>query len=269
MEIKLEGVQIMMRNRNMEAKLAEKKLEMEKINSKLARANEELVELEKIKMEFLTIISHEIRTSLNGILAPILLLQSKLKDSQYSKLFEILVSSASRLEKFALTSLFITELKTGIRKFSANTINLYDFVQDILINIHIISNEKNLRFDANAIPKDLNIKGDSRLLFICFKGILENAVIYSPVCGTIGIHAAINNNTITCDISDEGPGFSHAALNNLFKLFRPGEPHIDQNLGLDLTLAGLIMEAHTGKIEVENVDGKGARVRLIFPVEIN
>ena len=257
--------QFIMTNQILELKLAEKTCELEKANLKLAKANEDLLELDKVKMEFLRIISHEIRTSLNGILGPIILIKDKLEDSKYSNLLEILISSASRLEKFSLTALAITELKTGIRNSIIKRINLNSLIQDVLISANKQSKQKNIIFDLSAISKELIIKGDLQLLLICLSGIIENAVKYSPHGGTIYIRTENKNNLIYCEISDEGPGFSDAAIGNLFKLFRPGEPHIDQNNGLGLTLAKLIMEAHSGNIDVENLTGTGAIVRLIFP----
>ncbi len=267
LELKYSREQLKMTNQILELKVAERTSELKKSNEELSKANEELLGLDKVKTEFLNIISHEIRTPLNGILGPIELIKHELNDSKLTKLFEILNYSVSRLEKFALTALTITELKSGVRCVSLEKINLNELIQKALITINEISKPKNLRFDIGTISNELIIKGDLRELIMCFKGILENAVIYSPPGGNIFIRAESKNNGISCEISDEGPGFSEIALKNLFKLFRPGEPHIDQNIGLDLTLAKLIMEAHSGKIIIENLAVKGAMVKLIFPLD--
>ncbi len=265
LELKSHREQLKMTNQILELKVAERTSELKKSNEKLAKSNEELMELDNVKTEFLNIISHEIRTPLNGIVGPIELIKSELNDSKLTKLFEILESSVSRLEKFTLTALAITELKTGLRKDSLKKINLSELIQNTLLAINEQSKPKNIKFDTSSFSaKDL-ITGDLNLLTMCFKGILENAVIYSPSGGTVMIRVENKNNSTSCEISDEGPGFSEIALKNLFKLFRPGETHVDENLGVDLTLAKLIMEAHSGKIIIENLKNKGAMVKLIFP----
>ena len=265
MESIFERNQLKMKNQALELKLAEKALEIEQLSSKLEEANAGLLELEAMKSDFLSIISHEVRTSLNGILGSILLIRDKLPDNRFSILFDILVSSASRLEKFSLTALSITELKTGVRKYTPTGINLDALIREILISFHPVSRQKGISFNLAGISRELEICGDRDLLAICFTSIIENAVKYSPAGGIITIFTEQKNNTLTCIILDEGPGFSETALRHLFKLFSPGEPHIDQNIGLDLSLARLIMEAHSGKIEVENLQGGGAGVRLVFP----
>ena len=254
-----------MTKQDLELKLAEKTIELEKACQKLLQANADLLELENDKSEFLSIISHEVRTSLNGILGSILLIRDKLQDNKFSILFEILVSSATRLEKFSLTALSITELKTGVRKYSKTAVSLDTLIRETLVSFETLSRQKELKFDVSPISQENEIKGDPGLLEICFKSIIENAVKYSPAGGRITIRTENKNNAITCEISDEGPGFSETALKRLFKLFSPGEPHIDQNIGLDLSLARLIMDAHKGKIEVENRKEGGAGVKLVFP----
>ena len=64
-------------------------------------------------------------------------------------------------------------------------------------------------------------------------------------------------------------GYKGLLLNNLFKLFSPGEKHINENEGIELALAKLIMEAHSGEIEASNLGTGGALVRLTFPRNIN
>ena len=144
-----------MTNQILELKVAERTAELKKSNEKLAIANEELIELDKVKMEFLNIISHEIRTPLNGIIGPIELIKNELKDSKLTKLIEILDSSVSRLEKFTLTALAITELKAGIRIDSTKKINFNELIQNTLITFNEISKLKNLKFYTGTISKEL------------------------------------------------------------------------------------------------------------------
>ena len=73
-----------------------------------------------------------------------------------------------------------------------------------------------------------------------------------------------NDTEVSCRVTDNGPGFSEEALQGLFKLFAPGEPHINDNVGLDLALVKMIMDAHEGRIEIKNNTEGGATVKLLF-----
>jgi K+-sensing histidine kinase KdpD len=65
---------------------------------------------------------------------------------------------------------------------------------------------------------------------------------------------------------DQGCGFSENALKGLYKIFSPGEEHIDENVGLDLALVKMIMDAHGGSIMVTNNPAGGACVTLEFVI---
>ena len=96
----------------------------------------------------------------------------------------------------------------------------------------------------------------------CFDSLLENALGFSEIGSTVTLRFTICNDQVLFEVIDEGPGFSEHALNNLFKFFEPGEQHVDENIGLELALAKLIMDAHKGTIEVLNNPDKGATVKL-------
>ena len=251
-------------NQWLEEKVNERTLELKEVNKKLGKANEKLMNFDKVKAEFLNIISHEIRTPLNGIIGPISLLKNKLKDSNLSNLINILDISVSRLERFSLTALAITELQTDSKKVTIREIKLNELIESSVNEKYKMLEPKNLHLQIDPIPDELKISVDSKLLKICFGSILENAIKYSPKNGNIFIRTTQEDASVVCEISDEGKGFSETALQRLFKMFMPGDPHIDQNSGLELTLVKLIMDAHTGKIEVRNRKEGGASVKLIL-----
>jgi K+-sensing histidine kinase KdpD len=177
----------------------------------------------------------------------------------------VLNASASRLERFSLTALAITELKTMKRKFPLEKINIHELIGKILEGSQNTLVQRDISLDYGENPGLAIFTGNEYLVKMCLKGIFENAICFSPPAGTIWVSIKNTEGNILCEISDEGPGFSEVAMKNLFKLFQHGVSHLDQNMGLDLGLAKMIMEAHEGKIEIENRPEKGAVVKLEFP----
>ena len=112
------------------------------------------------------------------------------------------------------------------------------------------------------------IIGDYELLLLSFTSILDNSINHSGNGGRIMIKSEDNEEDIIYCITDEGSGFTEEAFKGLFKMFSPGEPFIDSNKGLSLSLVNLVMDAHEGKIEVSNNEDKGATVKLIFNKKI-
>ncbi len=239
----------------------------EKVNERteqLKKANQELLSLDNAKAEFLDIISHEIRTPLNGIIGPLQLLKERNKTGDLSQLINILDISVTRLERFSMAALTITNLRTKRHTVSKQPVKIEKLVDDSLMELNEKIRNKNLRVTKKMNSGEQVISGDFNLLKICIVNILLNAIKYSDTGGEITVQIRREDSEISCDISDQGPGFSEEALQKLFRLFAPGEQHIDKNIGLDLALAKMIIDAHDGKIEASNNKGGGARVKLTF-----
>ncbi len=244
-------------NRWLEEKVKERTLELKK-------ANEELLHLDNAKTEFLSIISHEIRTPLNGIVGPLKLLKDRIGSGDLTELLNILDISVTRLEKFSLAALTITSLRTQKQPIKRQAVVLEDLLDDALTEYDEKIREKDLKIKREMLHGKPEISGDHGLLKICMVNILSNAVKYSNKGGEILIRTGKNGEGIYCTISDEGPGFSEEALNKLFRLFAPGEQHINMNIGLDLALVKMIVDAHDARIEIKNNKNAGASVKLIF-----
>ena len=235
-------------------------------NGNLEKRSDEMESLEKFKNEFLNIVGHEIRTALIGISGPIDLLKNELDKEKTSALVKILDISISRLERFSLTALRITELKSRKEKIILSEIRLNELIQYSLRGVQDLLLTKKIKINISPIPDDQFIMGEMSLLRVCLESIIENAIRHSPFLGNVFIQTFIVNKELSCEITDYGEGFSFLNQTSSFTLFTRGEPYYGNNLGLNLTLSKLIMEAHSGRIKVIKMDGGGVLVRLVFPL---
>jgi two-component system sensor histidine kinase/response regulator len=264
LELKHSRTQLQALNEKLEEKVKERTLQLQKANEELSETHARLSALDKVKTEFLQLISHEIRTPLNGILVPIQLIKEQVDNQDLDQLFEILDTSVSRLESFAYKALLITRLRTNDREISKAGQPLKKIIQTILDELAEKIDQKQIILDIQEAPENLQVKGEYELLKTCLKGILENAVRFSPDNGEIRVNVFQKDSLIYCEINDQGSGFIPDILNRPFELFSADESIKDNNLGLDLYLSKIIMEAHSGLIEVENTEKGGALVRLVF-----
>lgn len=230
----------------------------------LQKANEELLSLDNAKSEFLNIISHEIRTPLNGIVGPLQLLKERAETGDLSELINILDISVTRLERFSLAALTITNLRTKRHKVIKKAVNLGELIDSSVKELDEKIRLKNIQITRKMVSGEQVIFGEFDLLRVCMINILLNAIKYSDNDGEITIQTMQSKKEISCEISDRGPGFSEEALKKLFRLFAPGEEHINENIGLDLALVKMIIDAHDGQIEIGNNPDGGATVQLIF-----
>ena len=251
-------------NKILDAKVKERTLDLMTANNDLDKANKELAVLDKAKNDFLSLISHEIKTPLNGILGFTDILKDRIQSPELLEFLHYLEMSARRLEEFSNKALLITELIAEKREIVINNIS-----PDALIDKTIVLFQKKIKAKGitflfqkdQAIEK---IKADSELIQICFEQLIDNLVNYSPYNEKIVIKIFAEEQSTICEFIDNGSGFTDKILDNPFIIFGIGDKHIDRNTGTNLALIKLIMDAHKGKIEVRNNLTKGATVTLIF-----
>jgi signal transduction histidine kinase len=184
---------------------------------------------------------------------------------EYKKLFYMLESSAQRLTHFLLLAERITAFKTQRYKINPEVINLNSLIDDTLKSIENRLKEKNLKTEVDLSSED---KGDcyaeKQLIEICLFEILDNAIKYSDTNGVITINSYIKKDKYFIEIIDNGPGFSTDVLKNIFKPFISDKEISKQGMGLNLALIRLIIEAHSGNINIFNNENGGAKIQLTF-----
>ncbi len=246
----------------LESEVDKRTQELKIANTELENRNKELIELDNTKTEFLRMISHEIRTPLNGILGVLYLLKDQAESIEMVNLINGLDSSAKRLEKFSMMALYITSLKSGKYKMNLSNIKIRELIEFSLLELSELINEKNLTVKIDDSLNDILINGDYDLLIMALSKVLGNSVKHSPNNGFIKIRNKKHNNKYIVEIRDNGKGFSKKVLDTKFEPFSTGDEHINLNMGNDLALVKLIIDAHKGKITLQNSDDGGAIVLI-------
>ncbi len=250
-------------NQWLEEKVTERTRELKESNEELAKAKEELEELDLAKNEFLRLINHEIRTPLNGILGGLMIIKDYELPGEINDFIEMLDLSTQRLERFSYKALDISALRTiGKEGLGLKSCNLYGMLNDIKNDLTGQLAAKNINLIMNNSLKDIKIFVNRELVMNSLEYIIENAIRFSDQDSGIEINSTEHDNTVIIDIKDEGAGFSEYALKNLFKPFSNTKHHTDENMGLSLYYAKLVMDAHEGSISIEPNQPKGSIVKL-------
>lgn len=255
-------------NKSLEEKVLERTQQLKETNEKLEALNLKLIDLDKVKAEFLSLISHEIRTPLNGIIGPLELLKEPVSTGEISDLVEVLDISVKRLEKFALNALLITRLKTKQFEIKKDKIHISKLINEVIDEAKGKFKSGNIQVKRNdEITRDL-IYGEAELIKKCIGNILDNAILFSPQDGTIEINTYVEDQSIICEIKDNGTGFATGAIDQVFELFAAGDACKDNCTGIGLPISKMIMEANSGSIIIGNNPGGGASVKLLFQKNI-
>ena len=247
-------------NETLEEKVAEKTAMLEDANRKLAN-------LEKAKSDFLILLSHELRTPLHGILGFSELLMDTLSSEDQIDSCRMIVESGQRLLRLSETAILLTSLQIEKYDFTMEDIPVEDIMEDVFLRGTLLAREKRIELTEDTSIGDEFLKGDRTLMARCLTDVLDNAAKFAPEGGRVAITSIVKNETLLIEITDNGPGFSKEALDQLFDLFSPGKVYQHkEGGGLSLAAAKIIMDIHAGSIHAENRPEGGALVRLMLPV---
>lgn len=245
-------------NRDLEKKVFERTKQLE-------AANRQLLSLEKAKSEFLSIISHELRSPLNALIGLTSLLdQTELSEEQKGYM-QSLGQTSNRLARFSEMALLITSLQT-----KNQAVDFYEVLVKVLVEVAVEGltfqiKEKRINIEQHIEDEHLLVFVDAYLIRKCISILIENAVYMLPEGGKVAIKAYRAKDKKVCiQVSDNGEGFSPYVLEVLNDFFLTGNMISNETVGLSLAAVKLIMDAHGGEITVDNMPEGGAKVCLFF-----
>ena len=261
----------MSRNMNqiLEAKVAQRTFELEESLKKLSEAKKELELLSIAKSEFLNLISHEIRTPLNGIMGSLALIGRYQYTEEVNRYFSLLDTSVKRLEKFSNTILEASTLRLkGERALRKLEIDIVSVIKQAIDESAKKFSEKGIGIILQNDAVNSSIKGDHKFLLKSFSAVLDNSLKFSPKEGKVEIKISnVDDGFVKVTIADDGKGFSKIAMDNIYKPLSNLEAHFDQNTGMGLHLAKLVVDAHAGFISAGNREPKGALIQIVLPLK--
>lgn len=232
--------------------------------------NESLLELDRLKDEFLAGTSHELRTPLNGIigLADSMIngAVGDLTDEAKTNL-KLIVSSGKRLENLVNDILDFSKLKEKNINLKLDSINVYQLVENMLYVFIMLKGEKNLEI-INSVPKDLpyaycDVDRIEQILY----NIVGNAVKFTRK-GKIEISAKDTEKELIISIEDTGIGIPENKIDSIFKSFEQVDGSVEREYGgtgLGLSISKKLIELHNGTIWVESKLGKGTKFYFTLP----
>ncbi len=239
--------------------------------AQLAKANEELVRLNRLKSDFVSAVSHELRTPLTSIKGYTSLVRA-------GKLGPVTKEQAERLEKInrhtdslsALISdlLDIARIESGRVGMTIRPVELPRLLDSVVDLLGPQIKEKNLHI-ALRIPEKLpSVQADENQIQRVFTNLLSNAIRFTPEKGTISIQAIPTDSALKLEVQDTGIGMPPEDVSMLFtEFFRADNPvnRERKGTGLGLVLVKRIIEAHGGRIGVRSEVGKGTTFYFDLP----
>ncbi|HEX9126368.1 MAG TPA: ATP-binding protein [Methylomirabilota bacterium] len=243
----------------------------QELEDKVARATQRLRELDQAKSEFLSVVSHEMRTPLTALQGfSELLLVRDVPPERARRFLGHVHTESQRLGRIVTDLLDLTRIESG-RSLSLRREPL-DLRELVDANLEIFACQHRLhRFDSSIAEALPPLCADRDAVDRILKNLLTNAVKYSPRGGRVLVEAgpaADHASMVELAVEDNGVGIPAEALPNIFDPYvRVPNPETATapGLGLGLSLVRALAHAHGGLVEVESLPGKGSRFRVLLP----
>ncbi|HSM25250.1 MAG TPA: HAMP domain-containing sensor histidine kinase, partial [Anaerolineaceae bacterium] len=159
------------------------------------------------------------------------------------------------------------EAGIGLKLERTNPINL---AEQVVLELQPHANQKNIDLILEySINRDTNIEVDSALVQQALYNVVENALKYNSLGGTVKVNVNSNESHAMFEITDNGIGIAPIDLPHLFeKFYRSGrrEAYNQRGTGLGLAIVKTIIEKHNGKVWVESKLGRGSSFYLQLPI---
>jgi len=230
-----------------------------------------LKEVDRVKSNIISSVSHELKTPLTTIKTYLMLLQRGKPEKKDSYL-TVLNREADRLAIIIEDLLDLSALETGKIPSRLEPLELFATVGDVVTSCQTLADTKQISVDSKVDTSLPLAIADSNQLEQVLTNLIVNALNYTIRGGAVKIRAgegSLNDQDgVWVRVSDNGPGISTTDLPHLFDRFYRGEAALESGApgtGLGLAICKEIIERHQGKIEVESEPGGGASFTIWLP----
>jgi signal transduction histidine kinase len=232
----------------------------ERFNEMAAR----LAATEERERQFLMSVSHELRTPLTAIKGHVDALRDGLVDDPelVAASLDVVANEATRLERLVGDVLDLAKLRA--HRFTVHTeeVDMGRLIEQAYSSFGDEARRREIAYSVQGADAAPTLITDGDRVLQVITNLLKNAFRWTPDGGRIGLALESANGTVRVEVSDSGPGISDADAGRIFSPFVSSDV---QGTGLGLPIARELAGALGGRIELDTVQGRGSRFRLVLP----
>lgn len=256
--------------------------ELEKMNQQLDEENKKRIEAEnkaknalkkerelnELKTKFLSMVSHEFKTPLSGILTSTMLLSKyKLTEQQEKreKHLSIIKNKVHYLNNILNDFLSVEKLEKGEIRYNITSFPIKTTIDEAIGGASLLL-KKGQEIICNSAIEEIEVQQDAKILELTFLNLLSNAVKYSPENTTISISVRQNNSDTTIQVKDQGFGIPEKDQKNIFqRYFRAENVLLNEGTGIGLNIVKSHLENLGGTITFTSQENVGSTFIVTLP----
>ena len=230
-------------------------------------------ESNRLKDEFIAIMSHELRNPLNVIVgySELLVRMREIADSaQLLKIASAIKRNAETQAKLVQDVLDLSRLRSGKLNLNRELVYVLACVNNAVDTVRDEAAEKKITIAVNAADESVAVDADPIRLQQIVWNMLNNSIKFTPSGGTITVSISINNGNVALTVKDDGQGIAPAFLPHVFEIFRQadtGTARAQSGMGVGLAVLKQLVELHNGSVSVtSDGQGHGSQFTVSLPV---
>jgi PAS domain S-box-containing protein len=235
-----------------------------------------LIEVDRMKSEFVATVSHELRTpmtSIKGYVDILLMGVAGAMSEQQKNFLNVVQENTERLTILVNDLLDLSRIEAGQVKLIMQPVDLVEIIDDSLVEINrlTVAENKSMQFEIN-LPQELpEINGDPERIRQILINLLGNAFHYTLENGKVSLSAKCLRDEVQIDISDNGVGIPPKEQERIFDRFYRGDNHMviaTAGTGLGLSIVSKLINMHQGRIWVQSsgIEGEGSTFSFTLPI---
>jgi two-component system, sensor histidine kinase ChiS len=244
-------------------------------NNESTKKVEELMEYDKLKTEFFTNISHELKTPLNVICSTIQLIRSldeskKLGDERIKYYFSIMNQNSLRLLRLINNIIDTSKIAGNYYNLILKNDNIIYIVEELVQSVAELAQSKGINIIFDTEIEEKIIIFDEEKIERIILNLLSNAVKFTDSNGSIFVNIYDRGNYIEVSVRDTGIGIPEDKLNFIFERFAQVDKSTtrkNEGSGIGLSLVKSLVEIHGGTIHVKSRQGEGSEFTVTLPVK--
>ncbi len=245
---------------------------LEAKSEELRAANEQLKELDRLKADFISTITHELRTPITSIKAfsKIMLDNPELAEAEKNNFLKIILSESDRITRLVNQVLDLRKIQSEEKQSGHQIINLNEIAREAVNSVAGLMEQKKINYEIDLPEQPVFINAGPDKIIQVIVNLLSNAIKFcNQQEGFIRLTLRQEEDIARLSVQDNGPGIKEKNINLIFDQFtqisdpKAGKP---QGSGLGLYITRTIVRQYKGKIYVSNTAGSGANFIVEWPV---
>jgi signal transduction histidine kinase len=256
-------------NIELQQRVEERTRELSDQADELIVANERLQELDRLKSEFVSLVSHELRAPLTNVRSAVELMEAGCPalNETCTQMFDIVAEQISRLGRLVDDVLNVSRIEAGELSLTYSAVDIVQVAEQAVDDI--TTRQTGHTFSRPDCPVHPQVWADADRLYEVVANLADNAAKYSPPHSEVFLEVYTEGQEAVISVSDSGPGIPPEEQGHIFEKFHrldSGDAKETYGYGLGLYLCRRLVEAMNGRIWVESEPGRGATFRFTMPL---